>query len=319
MTLEAAPLFTDVMPGPDARAAYWATTSDGLRIRLGHWGVPEGAKGTVLFFPGRTEYVEKYALVAGALLERGYATLTIDWRGQGLASRMLDEPRVGHVESFMDYQTDIAAMLDAARALSLPEPFFLMGHSMGGCIGLRALHEGLPVAAAAFTGPMWGIRIPQHMQPLAWVLGRLMPAIGQGHSLPPSTKIQSYVLADPFENNLLTRDREMWDMMGNHLRAHPELQLGGPSYIWLHQALMECNALARLPAPSVPCIVFQGTNERIVHTGRIADQMARWPNGTLRLIAGGEHEVLMEGPAVRGAILDEVVAHFEGAEQSAVA
>jgi len=319
MTLEAAPLFTEVHPGPDGGAAYWTRASDGPRLRVGTWGVPQDARGTVLLFPGRTEYVEKYALIAGGFFDRGYATLTIDWRGQGLGDRLLEDVRVGHVGGFLDYQRDVAALLEAARALDLPQPYFLHGHSMGGCIGLRALHEGLPVAAASFTGPMWGIRIPQHMQPLAWVLGRLMPRIGQGHTLPPSTKYESYILADPFEDNLLTTDREMWDMMGDHLRAHPELQLGGPSYIWLHEALQECNALARMPAPTVPAIAFQGTNERIVHTGRIAEQMARWPKGDLRLIAGAEHEVLMEGPDVRGRILDEIVAKFEGAEQSAVA
>jgi len=55
MNLEAAPLFTDIAPGLAGGAAYWAETSDEKRIRVAHWS-PEGAKGTVLLFPGRTEY-----------------------------------------------------------------------------------------------------------------------------------------------------------------------------------------------------------------------------------------------------------------------
>jgi len=154
MALTPAPLFTDIHPGPEGGMAHWVETSDGKRIRVGHWPV-SGAKGTVLLFPGRTEYIEKYGPAASDLAARGLGTIAIDWRGQGLADRLLDDPRVGHVDAFSDYQKDVAAMLRAARALSLPRPFYLLAHSMGGCIGLRAVIEGLPVQAAAFTGPMW--------------------------------------------------------------------------------------------------------------------------------------------------------------------
>ena len=86
MTLSAAPLFKDVSPAPIAGKAYWTHASDGVRIRLGVYH-PDGATGTVLLFPGRTEYVEKYAPAAGELAQRGLATIVVDWRGQGLADR----------------------------------------------------------------------------------------------------------------------------------------------------------------------------------------------------------------------------------------
>ena len=50
-----------------------------------------------------------------------------------------------------------AAFRAALEGLGAPKPWFLIGHSMGGAIGLRALHDGLPVQAAAFSAPMWGI------------------------------------------------------------------------------------------------------------------------------------------------------------------
>ncbi len=309
MELEPAPFFTDVHPGPPGGAAHWAQTSDDLRIRVGHWA-PEGARGTVLLFPGRTEYIEKYAVCAQEFAARGLATLAIDWRGQGLADRMLDDPLTGHVDNFPDYQKDVAAMLRAAREFGLPRPFYLLGHSMGGCIGLRALIEGLPVQAAAFTGPMWGIRIAPHMRPAAWVLSRLMPAVGQGHRLPPGTTIDPYVLTDPFDDNMLTTDPEMWEMMVDQLRAHPELALGGPSFHWLREAMVETNHLASRTPPRLPCVTFLGTNERIVHTARIHQRMNSWPGGDLHMIEGGEHEVLMEGPEKRGPIFDTMVAKF---------
>lgn len=312
MMLTAAPLYTDINPAPLVGAAYWVHAQDGVRLRIGVFH-PENAKGTVLIFPGRTEYVEKYAPAAGEFAKRGFATAVIDWRGQGLADRLLDDFRVGHVGVFADYQKDVEAMVAAAHALNLPKPFFVQGHSMGGCIGLRSLHEGLDVAAASFTAPMWGIRIAPHLRPVAWALGTVMPVLGQGHRLPPGRVLDSYVLFAPFDDNLLTTDADMYEMMRAQLRAHPELELGGPSFVWLREALAETLALSRMPAPPVQADAFLGTRERIVHVGRIEARMRNWPDGELHLIQGGEHEVLMETPQTRTMILDRIAERFSAA------
>ena len=310
--LEDAPLYTDVHPGPADGRAWWVKASDGVRLRVAAWGM-EAAQGTVLLFPGRTEYVEKYAPAAGDLAQRGFATLAIDWRGQGLADRLLDDGRIGHVGAFRDYQKDVAAMLRAARALDLPEPYFLLAHSMGGGIGLRALHEDLPVAAAAFTGPMWGIRIAPALQPVAWVLTRLMPALGFGGKLAPTTQPEPYVLRAPFKDNMLTTDAEMHQMMRDQVTKHDGLCLGGPSYVWLGEALGECATLAEMPSPKVPCLTFVGSNERIVHTDSIDARMQAWAGGELQVLEGCEHEVLMETPDTREAIFDRLATHFSKA------
>ena len=309
MDLTPAPFFTDVSPGPSDGAAWWLTAQDGVQVRVGIWnrGAPNG---TVLLFPGRTEYIEKYGISAQELADRGYATVSIDWRGQGLAGRFLDDARVGHVLDFTDYQYDVAAMVRCAQAQGLPKPYFLLAHSMGGCIGLRALTDGLDVGAAAFTGPMWGIRIDAHMVVPAHVLAHVMPRIGRGGDLPPGTKIDPYVLTDPFEDNMLTRDKAMHDMMRDQLAAHPELSLGGPSFTWLREALKETKALALRPSPNLPCVTYLGDNERIVHVRRIHDRMAKWPTGRIEMIENGEHEVQMEGPDLRKHIFDDMAEEF---------
>ena len=315
MELEPAPFFSDVAPGPEGGQAHWAVTSDNKRIRVGHWPL-DGAKGTVLLFPGRTEYIEKYGITAAELASRGLATIAVDWRGQGLADRLADDPLLGHVESFSDYQKDVAALMRAARALSLPRPYFLLAHSMGGCIGLRAVMEGLGVQAAAFTGPMWGIYVKPHLRPFATLMAKIMPKIGKGLDLPPGTTSEPYVLSDPFDDNMLTKDREMWEMMGAQLKAHPELSLGGPSFIWLREAFAETQHLAQRSAPNLPAATWLGTNERIVSVPPIIDRMESWPGGRLEMVEGGEHEVLMESPAVRGPVYDGIQKLFLGTVNS---
>ena len=309
MTLTPAPLFTDIHPGPDPAQAYWAETSDGKRIRLGVWQV-EGSKGTVLIFPGRTEYVEKYGLAAAEFAARGLSSIAIDWRGQGLADRMLDNPLTGQIDHFPDYQKDVAALMRAAPGLNLPRPYFLVAHSMGGSIGLRAVMEGLAVQAVAFSAPMWGIYIAPHMRLPAKLLSTWMPKFNQGHKLPIGTTSTPYPLTAPFEDNMLTTDAEMYDMMRDQFLAHPELQLGGPSYVWLREALAETRHLSQRAAPNLICTTFVGTNERIVDVPRIHDRMAGWKGGQLREVEGGEHEVLMEIPELRTPIFDEIAHLF---------
>ncbi len=315
MELSPAPYFEDVAGGPAGGKAHWLTTTDGKRIRVGHW-LPEGdARGTIMLFPGRTEYIEKYGDAASEFIDRGFAALAVDWRGQGLADRLLEDPRVGHVDQFTDYQLDVAATLELAAELDLPKPWYVIGHSMGGAIGMRAVLEKDCFAACAFTGPMWGIFFTPLMKPLSRLTAYWGPRIGLGERTPPTTTLESYVVAQPFEGNVLTRDPTMYKMMQTQLAAHPELALGAPSTIWLREALDECDWLMDQTAPETPCLTFLGSHEQIVDRKAIRARMANWPSGTLVEIPDGEHEVMMEAPDVRGPVFDQLAAHFLTATQ----
>ncbi len=305
---EDAPFHHDVALGPASARAVWVHTPDGSRLRVGLW--PEGDKGTVLLFPGRTEYIEKYGLLAGDLNAMGYAVAAIDWRGQGLADRDLPDPNTGHIGEFTDYQQDVAALLACADGQGLPRPRYLLAHSMGGCIGLRALIEGLDVQAAVFSAPMWGIAISGLMRPVAWSMSWAARSVGLGHHYVPGTKPETYVHQFPFQDNVLTTDPDQFAYMQNQLSVHPDLALGGPSLTWLYKALHECRILAALPAPDAPALTFLGSNERVVDAAPVHARMADWPKGELALIDGAEHEVLMEAPAMRDAVLARIKAHF---------
>lgn len=313
MPLQPAPLYEDVAGGPPDGAAYWLNAADGVRIRVGAWRPADATRGTILMFPGRTEYIEKYGLAAREMAARGYATLAVDWRGQGIADRLLDDRRIGHVERFPDYQKDVAAVLRAARELELPRPFHLLAHSMGGCIGLRAVIEGLTVQTCAFTGPMWGIQMAPHMRPVAWGLAHAAPLLGLGHHVAPGSSAANYVQEHGFRDNFLTTDPGMFRMMQDQLAAHPDLGLGGPSLHWLREALRECRHLAGRASPDLPCLTFLGGNERIVDPQAIRRRMENWPRGELEMIPGAEHEVLMETPDTRRHVFDRLERLYSGA------
>lgn len=307
-TFQAAPFHAALADGPPGATCVWAQAGS-ARIRLAWW--TGGAKGTVLLLPGRTECIEKYGRAAGDLLARGYSVISIDWRGQGLADRPLPDRATGHVGDFAEYQQDFDTMVDQARRAGLPEPFFMLAHSMGGCIGLRALLRGAPVKAAVFSAPMWGIAMAAWLRPVAALVSALAGPLGIMNRYAPSTNAQTYLLQAPFEGNVLTTDRGMWDYMRRQVAEVPDLALGGPSIGWVKAALAECAALAASPAPKLPVICALGTAEKVVDVPPVHLRMAGWANGQLDLYPGAEHEIMMEGPAARTRFFDRAAALFD--------
>lgn len=299
-----APLYADVAEGPAGGRAWWLTTGDEVRIRAGVWQAGGASRGTVLLLPGRAEYVEKYGRAAVDLAQRGYSTVTLDFRGQGLADRTLADRMVGHVQDFAQFQHDIDAVIGLMDALDLPGPRYLMSHSMGGCIGLRALMRGLPVQAAVFSSPMWGILLAPWVRPVAQALSTASAWFNMTHRYAPGTGGTTYVLDAPFKGNVLTTDPDMWAYMQRQVTEHPDLALGGPSLGWLRAALAECRALSLLDSPKYPAVCSLGLAERVVDPDPVHRRMARWPGGRLDLYPGAEHEVMMADPAARTRFFD---------------
>lgn len=307
-----APFHHDVAGGPESAQAHWLQTADKVTIRAAHWRCDD-AKGTVLLFPGRTEFIEKYGLAAGEFAQRGYSMVAVDWRGQGLADRMLSNRAIGHVRDFEDYQCDVAALVAYAQDVGMPKPYFLVGHSMGGCIGLRALNEGLDVKAAAFSAPMWGVGLATHVRATAWTVSCASKLLGFSDKLTPGQSTENYLLRTNLAENGLTNDATMFGFLKRQITTHPDLGLAGPSLQWLNESLLEMRALSTLPSPDLPCITYLGSNEEIVDKDRIRTRMAAWPNGTLVEIPTGRHEMLMDAPAMRDQLYNGITALFDKA------
>lgn len=309
--LTTAPFNTDVADGPADVRAYWVVAEDELRLRVAHWPAATAPTGTVFLFQGRTENIEKYGRTASALRSAGYASFAIDWRGQGLSDRLSPDRLLGHVQDFSDYQLDVAAMLEAAYELELPKPWFLIGHSLGACVGLRAIMESFPVSACAFTAPLWDLNLTALQRLAAWPLSWAAKIVGKGASYAPGTKSESYVLNTDFSENRLTQDTEMYQYYINISATLEEQQIGGPSMQWLFQALKETRALKNLPSPSIPCITFCGADDTIVAIPAAQNRMSTWDNGTFDLIPKAKHDVLHELPDIRSRVFRKIVSVFD--------
>jgi lysophospholipase len=157
---------------------------------------------------------------------------------------------------------------------------------------------------------MWGIQMTPFLKSIASVALGLAEPLGLGDRFAPTTGPWE---AMGFDDNPLTTDRDQFDYMSAQVDRHPELALGGPSVLWVKAALEETRALMAMPAPGVPALTVLGSREGIVEVPVIERRMADWPGGSLRVVEGGLHEVLMESRARRaealGAIRDHFAAH----------
>lgn len=179
-----APFFTQ----DQGNHTFWIHTSDGKRIWLAIWS--KGEQGTIFLFTGRTEYCEKYLHVATKYQHHGYAFLTFNWRGQGISDRASHNRSLGHVSNFAEFQFDVETVLHAHTELHLPQPIYLLAHSIGGCIALRALHHRLTVQAIHFAAPMWGIAMPRTAQFFARIVTQL--GLGKAHIPAPISNLEHH-------------------------------------------------------------------------------------------------------------------------------
>jgi lysophospholipase len=306
-----APFFNDVAKGPETANALWITTEDGVRLRTVHWSSQPESKGTIFIFQGRSENLEKYGLLANEFESLGFDLFGVDWRGQGLSDRLHDDRVMGHIDSYSQYQKDVSAFVVAAEKLDLPKPWFMLAHSMGACIGLRALLNGVtPFSSCAFVAPMWGLNMPVWKRLIAWPLARASLFFNGGRVYAPGSGSECYVVQTPFSKNELTSDDFMYRYYISITEDLPEQRIAGASFGWVYHTMYENWELKREIPPNIPCLVVYGSDDRLVSHSAIVSIMARWPRSMTLKIAGARHDVLYEALDIRSNAIRDISTHF---------
>ena len=100
---------------PDGVKSYFVPMDDGTNIRVCIWFEETNAsscQGTILLQQGHNEFVEKYYEVISEFLERGFAVIAFDWRGQGLSDRNIQETQRAYVKDFSFHDSDLNFILN---------------------------------------------------------------------------------------------------------------------------------------------------------------------------------------------------------------
>ena len=308
--MKEAPLFSDIAEGPNNAKAFWTQSNDGVRLRVAMWYPDQSSKGTVFLMPGITGYIERSGRTATKLIKQGFTTFAIDWRGHGLSDAISENAKAAHAVSFLDYQNDVTAMVAAAEELDLPKPWHLLANSMGACIGLRAIIEGMPISSSIFVTPMWGIKMSAIQRCAAWPISWIFQILGKGQNYAPGYNDQPYVLKTDFLNNNLTSSPETYKHLRKLAKSLDDMQRGGPSMGWLHQGLLECRRLSKLPHPQTPSLVLRSSSDDIIDNAAIDARMESWSAGNLEIIQDSKHDMLMEIPNISDSVISKACNHF---------
>lgn len=273
----------------------------GARLRYAVWNAGGTARGTIVLLPGRTEFIEKYATeLVGELQARGYAVMSMDWRGQGLSDRALTDRDKGHIDDFATYIADFQLFLDRLVVPQAPRPLALLCHSMGAHIGLRALAENGPgpFSAAMFVAPMTGLKRENMLRGLLQLV-------------PPWARMEERYLAgtgpfvaaaQTFAGNVLTHDERRFRFTEQWFAADPRLALGGPTLGWARQAARSMSLLRSpgfLERIDLPALVLSAAEDTLVEPATHAPVARRLQRGEYLSIAGARHEIMMETDTIR--------------------
>ncbi|NPA25260.1 MAG: alpha/beta fold hydrolase [Deltaproteobacteria bacterium] len=280
----------------------------GVEIVYGVRRVP-ASRATVVIVNGRNETFVKYRETIAFLAAAGFSVWAYDHRGQGFSGRLLADPEKGHVESYDDYVADLDHLLTRIVKAD-PAGCLLLAHSMGGTIALlhQLRHPGL-VAGLALSSPMLGFPTDPWPACLVPPMLTLLDLLGFG---------RSYIIGGgPFRpepyasDNVLTSDREHYEANQRLMRDHPRIRLGAPTNNWVRQSLA---AIAEIRAGAgrigIPLLLLQAGNDRVVDNRAQKDFCRRCPGCRLVPMAGSQHEILMEKPAIRETARRMIVEFF---------
>ncbi|MAP96315.1 MAG: alpha/beta hydrolase [Ponticaulis sp.] len=282
-------------PPPVGAAVHWLPGLEGRKLRMcAAPSTSDTPRGTVIVCPGRTEFIEKYFEVARELQAKGFAVLILDWPGQGLSSRLLKDAHKGHIDRFSTFMNALRVALDNMDD-SLPRPYVSLAHSMGGAIALGAISQQLvTVDAAAFSAPMWGLKSRfMGMKYLAWA----MKTLGQG-----ATRIPVPDMARTFEANIVTHDRDRWEIQERLIKSSPALDLGQVTWSWVGASLDIIDQFARpstLENVNCPVLIATAGEEALVDNDSHKRIAAHLSNVEQIFIPEARHEILMETDNIR--------------------
>ncbi len=282
-------------------------------LRAARWLPEGGGKGTVILAHGRTEFIEKYYEVIGELLERGFAVFTFDWRGQGLATRELEDWQRGHIENFDHFLADLDQIFASAFFTAMPGPRYVLAHSMGGNIMMRYLRDRPELAMrAVFSAPMLRIGSGIMRQALHFVAAVAMH-MGRGDAEPFAARAEDPA-KQSFEENPVTSDRARFERVRATVTAYPRLGVAGLSWHWLRAAMISVQVIWQdefIQNLKVPTLLVAAGREKLVDPAACRDFAARSPVCDAVTIEGALHEILMERDRFRRqfwALFDEFVA-----------
>lgn len=283
-------------PIPKGAVCATVTTDDGVDLRYARWPPNRSpVRGTIVILHGRTEFIEKYFETINDLRRRGFAVATFDSRGQGGSTRLLGNPRKGHVRDFADHVNDTGLFMEEVVLPDCPPPYYMLAHSTGAAIALLSAERlRTQIDRMVLTAPLLALARGSP-RVLEKITGFLMH-FGLGEAFAPGAG-GGLVPTEAFQGNPLTSDPVRYQKALDVVDADPSVGVGGATIGWVNAAMRAC---VRLGEPSfvetvpMPVLMVLGGSDTVV-SNYIAEEFSRRVKTVAHLrIPGAKHEILME-------------------------
>jgi alpha-beta hydrolase superfamily lysophospholipase len=244
-------------------------TSDGT-VMYGQVWQPAQVKAVVCLVHGIGEHSGRYAHVAEALGQAGYALMGFDLRGHGRSTGQR-----GHMRAMDDFMDDIDHLLDQSARRFAGLPCFLYGHSLGGLLVLNFALRRKPALLGVIVGAP-GLRTVLREQKVKVAFNNLLASAFSTLTVPTGL--------DP---NLISRDPEVVRTYQSDPLVHGWATLsmakeGFQAIDWV---------LAQAAEFPLPLLVLHGTADRLVYPTGSEELVRLAPQATLKLYEGLFHEV----------------------------
>jgi lysophospholipase len=276
-------------------------TPDKSAIRYGIWYCQkEKRRGSILLLSGRREFMEKYTETIGELIERGFDVYSLDWRGQGLSTRIPANRHKGFIEDFDIYLNDLQMFVSNIVMPHAIDPLIILAHSMGGHIALRFIHDHPGIAdRMVLTAPMIDIFTSPLSRWFACFITRTANKAGFDHAY---TFGSGDYTEEKFEGNNLTSDPVRFMETTKIIAENPDLATGGVTYGWLSAAIKSTDILHKpgfAKKITTAILIISAGEDSVVSNKAQKKICALLPDCEFIEIPRARHEILRETDAVR--------------------
>ena len=296
-------------PTPYGGKCFYAATSDGNKLRVATFPCPADKKerANVLVATGRSEFIEKYFEIVTELQARGFGVTVMDWRGQGLSSRLLPITEKGHINTFDTFVADLRMIADQVSHTDFSSPRLLLTHSMGGLPALQLLAKGGSAGpdagydgfvGAVLSAPMTRLFSSASKRKIVRLLSR--GAVRAGFARQSLLGVKEYSLE--FKGNILTTDKNRHARFRALQAAAPNATISSPTYGWLKaatDAIDEIHDPAYMANLKTPVLIVSAEHDTMIdstdHEGLAQN------NETISCLTlkNALHEILMESDPFR--------------------
>lgn len=234
------------------------------------WRLPAEPRATLVIVHGLGEHSGRYLNVVNHLAPQGYAIYALDHRGHGRSPG-----RRGHLDDWSLFREDLRAFVRMVQTREVGRPFFLMGHSLGGCMVLDyVLHYPDGLAAVVASAPAVGrLNVSPGRTLMSKLLAKIKPDLSFSTGLDETRISREPAVVEAYRHDPLV-----------HGKGTPAL---GICFIQTAEW-----TLAHAADFQPPLLLLHGEADRLVNVAgsRKFYEQVKQPDKKLIIYPGGYHE-----------------------------